>query len=489
MERRVTRRQALERALAAGAAAGLAAAAGPLDPIVQRALAASPAAGPRGSLADIEHVVILIQENRSFDHYFGAYRGVRGFDDRHGRHAFAQPGFHRRGFGGKLLPFHLPAGKRFQCMPDITHAWDAQHRSWHGGAMDRFVVEHLKADGEDAGPLTMGYLTRRDIGFYYALADAFTLCDRYHCSVLGPTDPNRLYSMAATLDPDGRHGGPLVETLALNRPAEYGKLTATTMPEQLSARGIEWKCYADPAGGFLDSVLPYFKRFQTDPTIKARGLDPTYPAGFRADVRAGTLPPVSWILGSLAASEHPGISAARGGEALARDILATLTADPALWAKTALFITWDENGGFFDHVAPPVAPHGTPGEFLSVKRLPRAAHGIRGPIGLGFRVPMLVISPFSRGGYVCSDVFDHTSTLRFLETRFGAEVPNLSAWRRSATGDLTSAFSFARPDQSVPHLPAVGSFPKNGCLTPPAAKVPKNRMPKQEHGRARRPLR
>ena len=131
-----------------------------------------------------------------------------------------------------------------------------------------------------------------------------------------------------------------------------------------------------------------------------------------------------------------------------------MTSNADLWTKTALFITYDENGGFFDHVPPPVPPAGTPGEYLTVEPLPSIAGGIRGPIGLGFRVPMLVVSPFSRGGFVCSDVFDHTSLLRFLETRFGPEVPNLSAWRRSVTGDLTSAFNFARPDSSVPPLPS-----------------------------------
>jgi phospholipase C len=486
VDRPLTRRQVLSGALAAGAAATVAAS--PLDPLIRHALAAAPR---RGHLRDIEHVVILIQENRSFDHYFGAYRGVRGFDDRRNRKAFSQPGFHRHGFDGRLVPFHLDThGGTAQCQSDITHSWAPQHRSWNRGRMDRFVHEHLRAEGPDVGPLTMGYYTRRDIPFYYALADAFTLCDRYFCSVLGPTDPNRLYSMSATLDPDGRGGGPLLETLVAKRAAYQGRFTWTTMPEQLSARGIEWKVYTDQPGlGELDNVLPFFKAFHTDPALQARGLQPTYPGDFRADVAAGTLPAVSWILGSIVESEHPGFSSAKGGEFLARDLLATLAADPALWAKTALFITWDENGGFFDHVPPPVAPHGTPGEYVSVSNLPGVAHGIRGPIGLGVRVPMLVISPFSRGGRVCSDVFDHTSTLRFLETRFGAEVPNLSRWRRSATGDLTSAFSFGRLDTSLPRLPHLRGVPEVDCTQSATFDVTRNRMPHQEPGRAKRPVR
>jgi phospholipase C len=139
-------------------------------------------------------------------------------------------------------------------------------------------------------------------------------------------------------------------------------------------------------------------------------------------------------------------------------IISALTANSALWAKTVLFATYDENGGFFDHVAPVTAPPGTPGEYVTAPAVPDPTvvgnPPVLGPIGLGFRVPMLVISPFSRGGLLSSALFDHTSVLRFLETRFGAEVPNLSAWRRATVGDLTSAFNFRKPDQSIPDLPS-----------------------------------
>lgn len=163
---------------------------------------------------------------------------------------------------------------------------------------------------------------------------------------------------------------------------------------------------------------------------------------------------------------------------------------PRVWRKTALFITWDENGGFFDHVAPPVAPKGTKGEYLSVANLPAAANGIRGPIGLGFRVPMLVVSPFTRGGLVCSDTFDHTSMLRFVETRFGVEVPNLSAWRRRVTGDLTGAFNFAaRPNDRRPRLAAPGSARGVNCnpSTDKPVTVVSAGFPTQERGTRRRP--
>jgi phospholipase C len=159
----------------------------------------------------------------------------------------------------------------------------------------------------------------------------------------------------------------------------------------------------------------------------------------------------------VATSDHPPAPSLFGENILSL-IISALATNSTLWAKTVLFVTYDENGGFFDHVAPVTAPAGTPGEYVTVAAVPDpTAVGnppISGPIGLGFRVPTLVISPFSRGGLVSSDLFDHTSILRFLETRFGAEVPNLSAWRRQTVGDMTTAFNFGKPDTSVPSLPS-----------------------------------
>jgi phospholipase C len=199
-------------------------------------------------------------------------------------------------------------------------------------------------------------------------------------------------------------------------------------------------------------VLPYFKQYETNPLLAARALLPTYPGTFQLDVALNILPRVSWILAPLLESEHPP-APEEYGEVVAANVLHTLVSHPSVWSKTALFITHDENGGFFDHVPPPVAPAATPGEFITASPLPSDAGGVAGPIGLGFRVPLMIASPFARGGFVSHDTFDHTSLLRFLETRFGAEVPNLSSWRRSVTGDLTSAFNFANVNKSVPALP------------------------------------
>ena len=414
-------------------------------------------------LTDIEHVVILIQENRSFDHYFGSYRGVRGFSDQSA--AFQQPDPNNTANlpSGVLLPFHLDTSKQnAACTHDISHDWVPQHQSWNNGAMNGFVTSHIPINANDA-VLCMGYYTRADLPFYYAVADAFTICDNYFCSVMGPTDPNRLYTMAASIDPAGQNGGPLLQTLVYNRSSFFGKLTYTTMPEQLQTRGISWKVYTSPdqnilSGIFSDNVLSYFKNFQDSSTaLYQNAFGPQFPTDFLADVAADNLPQVSWILASVVDTEHPPFPALFG-EATLSAIISALAANSTLWAKTVLFVTYDENGGFFDHVAPVTAPAGTPGEYVTAPAVPDPSvvgnPAITGPIGLGFRVPMLVISPFSRGGFVSSDLFDHTSVLRFLETRFGAEVPNLSAWRRATVGDLTSAFNFTKPDQSIPSLPS-----------------------------------
>lgn len=455
-------------------------------------------------LTDIDHVVILIQENRSFDHYFGSYRGVRGFSDQSAAFQQPDPANTTNPPLGSLLPFHLDSSAtNAACTHDITHDWVPQHQSWDNGAMDGFVTSRLNINPNDA-VLTMGYYTRADIPYYYAVADAFTICDNYFCSVIGPTDPNRLYTMAASLDPDGKNGGPILQTIITNRTSFYGRLTYTTMPEQLQARGISWKVYSVPdetvLGGILsNNVLSYFKNFQ-DPTsvLHQNAFGPQFPVDFLADVAADNLPQVSWLIGPVITSDHPP-SPSIFGENMLSVIVSALTANPALWAKTLLLVTYDENGGFWDHVAPPTAPAGTPGEFVTAPAVPDptviGSPAISGPIGLGFRVPMLIVSPFSRGGFVSSDVFDHTSVLRFLETRFGAEVPNLSAWRRAAVGDLTSALNLQKPDQSIPNLPSpapavsqlIQECVANLAGTTPYTLPSTQALPTQEAGTAIRP--
>jgi phospholipase C len=226
---------------------------------------------------------------------------------------------------------------------------------------------------------------------------------------------------------------------------------------------------------------------------------PTFPNDFVADVKNGTLPKVSWISTPVGYDEHPPAPSFLG-EWFTDQVLTTLVSNPEVWSKTVLFHMYDENDGFFDHVAPPTPPPGTPGEYLSVDPLPGAAQGIAGPIGLGFRVPLLVVSPFSRGGYVCSETFDHTSQLRFLEERFGVTAPNISAWRRKTVGDLTATLHMNNSRQSLPALPATTDDPTyvaaKGCTQGDLFEIADNQpayplataqsMPTHEPGGARR---
>ena len=444
--------------------------------------AAAANAAPQ-SINDIEHVVILMQENRSFDHYFGTLSGVRGFDDptairADGSSIFRQfdPDLAQNPSGQPyMLPWHFDTKTTSaQNAGGNEHSWFPQHEMWNEGLMDQFVVVQRISDDvvanfpddvplTDNGPHVMSYFTRQDIPFYYALADAFTICDNYHCSVLGPTNPNRLMHTTGTIDPDGTlGGGPVIDNTQA-----IGQLQWETYAERLQAAGIDWYVYQEEDNNG-DNMLNLFEKFLNPRTeIYQRGMSfiPTPkhqlagPALFeriRQDVVSGNLPQVSWIYAGFMNCEHPEAAPAYGSN-FTNGVLQALMADPKVWAKTVLINNYDENDGKFDHVAPPTAPMGTPGEYISLSgdlSNPESSFGIRGPVGLGFRVPLIISSPFTRGGLVCSDVFDHTSVLRFLERRFGVEVPYLSQWRRDTVGDLTSAFNLAAPaDLSIPELP------------------------------------
>jgi phospholipase C len=413
-----------------------------LPPHVRQALAATP---PVASLREIKHVVLLMQENRSFDHYFGTMAGVRGFDDEHalrlpgGRSVFYQPD--DKSPNGYMLPFHLDTlTTSAQKIPSTSHAWSVQHEAWNGGKMDQWLPAHRKADGVN-GPFVMGYHTRADIPFQFALAEAFTLCDSYHCSVFGPTWPNRMYWMTGTIDADGRHGGPMIRNF---RPKTRRRLYQwTTYAERLERAGVSWKVYQQK-DNFGCNMLENFRAFRDashGSPLHLKGLTAGPADQFERDAKNDKLPTVSWIIPTGVESEHPDYMPAAGAAFVARKIDA-IASNPEVWAKTAFILNYDENDGLFDHVVPPTAPSGTPGE--SVRGL---------PIGAGFRVPCIVVSPWTAGGWVCSEPFDHTSVLQFLEKLTGVREPNITDWRRKTFGDLTSAFRFHEKRGEMPKLP------------------------------------
>jgi len=258
--------------------------------------------------------------------------------------------------------------------------------------------------------------------------------------VLGPTNPNRLYLMSGMVDAAGKYEGPVIDN------AETPPYTWTTYPERLEQAGVSWKIYQSP-DNFDDNALAWFAQFQQAPTsspLYQKGMAVSGLQAFIDDIRSDSLPSVSWLVGPTLYSEHPGGGAPARGCYLTDRFLRALADNPRVWRKTAFILNYDENGGFFDHVLPPLPPAGTADEFVN---------GL--PIGLGIRVPMLMISPWSRGGEVVSDTFDHTSVIRLLEQRFGVEEPNISAWRRQTVGDLTSCFDFEDGGHGFPHLPDV----------------------------------
>ncbi|MFE9257261.1 phosphocholine-specific phospholipase C [Streptomyces sp. NPDC006879] len=445
------------------------------------------AAAATGTQTDVRHVVILMQENRSFDHYFGRLRGVRGFGDRAavnlpgGWGMFNQPNWGRRQYPWKLSSTP-PAGgvdaeTLAQCTGDLPHSWASQHAAWNKGRLDNWVTGV-------GNTRTLGYLDRSDIPFHYALADAYTICDAYFCSALSSTGPNRTYLWSGKIDSSSHDGG------------DESGLTWETYAEALQRAGVSWKVYQNAQDNYGDNGLAYFQQFEDaapgsalhergmSSVPRATGSTPDdIAAAIRADVVAGTLPQVSWVVANEAFSEHP--YAPPGDGAHFVDLVyRALAAKVEVFDSTVLFLNYDENDGFFDHVPPPVAPPGTPGEYLN---------GV--PYGLGFRVPMLVMSPWTRGGWVSSEVFDHTSVLRFLESwteALGtpAACPHISDWRRKVSGDLTGLFDFANPVYGVPDLPATAKVIGQATCAPLPNPAPQdNALPTQERGsRPARPL-
>src|SRR5579863_10308859 len=441
---------------------GAGAFAGSFTASIKRALAI-PAHNRTGTLADVEHIVFLMQENRSFDHYFGTLRGVRGFGDpRAVRLPSGDPVWNQPNGATPVLPFRPTAPDLgLQFLEDLPHDWKTTHLAWNGGKYDAWVP--------NKGTSTMAYLTRNDIPFHYALADAFTVCDAYHCSLLGPTDPNRYHMWTGWVGNDGSGGGPVID----NAEAGYGW---STYPEVLQAAGISWKVYQDIGdgldgpdfwgwtsdayiGNYGDNSLLYFFQYQNavagSPLANGAkvGTNIAVSGGLfdqlRADVAGGTLPQVSWIVAPEAYTEHPNWPANYGAWYVSQ-MLDIFTSNPDVWSKTVFILTYDENDGFFDHIVPPTPPQSRAEGISTVATtneiFPGDSSYATGPYGLGVRVPMIVISPWSKGGYVNSQVFDHTSLIRFVEQRFGPLEPNITPWRRAVTGDLTSAFNFRNPN-------------------------------------------
>lgn len=316
----------------------------------------------------VDHILVACQENRTFDSYFGQYANAGSF-------GFPSNYTLPDGNGGSVSPYHFPFPASF----NVDHSWQAIHNEWNDGAMDGFYT----TDGHDA----LGYYDSHDLPYYYALADAFTLCGNYFCSILGPSTPNRVALMSAT------SGGKTLNQLA------RGSLDWPTIVDLLDSYGISWKCYnlGLGTGTLLEdfNALVYFKRWHRDSRLFFDQDD------YYADLKTGTLPQVAFLITEALISEHPPADIQMGQHAMAKVIHALMHS--RLWQRSALFFTYDEGGGYVDHVAPPQVD----------------------AYGLGLRVPMLVISPWARRGYVSGQAYEHSSVLKFIERRFN--LPTLAS--------------------------------------------------------------
>lgn len=471
----------------AGSSAAATAALAAFPPAIRRALAI-PANNATGTIRDVEHVVILMQENRSFDHYFGTLKGVRGFGDRFpiplagGLNVWQQT-YINGTTTRTVLPYHLDStAGNAQRVNGTPHSYPDAQNAWDLGRMNKWPTYK--------NTQSMGFYTEAELDFQFALANAFTICDAYHCGFHGGTNTNRLFHWTGTNDPTGANGGPSIDNSGDSFTGSNTPYTWTTYPERLQAAGVSWKVYQNMPDNYTDNPLAGFKQYRdanaargnlpngspyppyapSDEAISPllKGIANTMPdSGFlqalRDDVAAGKLPQVSWIVGPATYSEHPGPSSPVQGAWYTQEVLNALTANPDIWSKTVLIINFDENDGFFDHVPPPCAPAYDNGTLAGASTVSTAGeyHTDQHPYGPGPRVPMYVVSPWSRGGWVNSQVFDHTSVLRFLEARFGVAETNISGYRRAVVGDLTTAFNFVNPNSAS--LPALPSRDKAGA--------------------------
>lgn len=551
-----------------------------MPPSIQRALEINPEKG--STFYDAEHVVLLMQENRSFDHCFGSLQGVRGYND---PRAISLPNkipvwLQSNKKGDTYVPFRLNIkDTQATWMGGLPHSWENQVDARNNGKYDQWLV--AKAADEEYGdmPLTMGHYTREDLPFYYSLADAFTVFDQHFCAALTGTTTNRNFFWTGK-SWDSVKNKPCVRNHEVTYDSEANW---KTFPERLEENGISWKVYQNeislPTGvedesllaNFTDNNLEWFSQYnvryskafqsfikqrladlpseiknleagmaklpkdqveeqQKEVSKKQEQLeqikevlgswdesnfeklpefqrnlhskafttnigDPDYhktemlnyldngtertlkvPKGdilhqFRQDVDQGKLPTVSWLAAPQKFSDHP--SAPWYGAWYVSEVLDILTKNPEVWKKTVFILTYDENDGYFDHVPPFVAPNPKDknafskdldtSEEYATKEQEMAKEDMdpedvrESPVGLGFRVPMVVASPWSKGGWVNSEVCDITSTIMFMEEflkkKTGKPIveTNISSWRRAVSSNLVSSF---RPyNGEAVHLP------------------------------------
>ena len=326
----------------------------------------------RAAETPLKNIVLLMQENRSFDHYFGLFPGADGFPP-------CAPVTHATSL----------------CLGAPPHDLEAAGAEAAGDPAERFA--------RVGGRAALTYYTGQDLPYYWALADRFTLCDHYFCSALGGTALNRVFSIAATA------GG-----VRDNGSLAGAALPGSTIADRLDEARIDWRCYvANPPDSGAYNPFGYF------PTRRADARSGRPYSEFLADAAAGRLPAVSWVVAQDPLTEH-GPDDISWGERFAALTINSLAAGPQ-WARSALVLSYDENGGFYDHLPPP--------------RLDE--------LGLGFRVPAIVVSPYAKAGHVSSPVYEHCSSLALIERTFGLRP---LAGRDAGADPFEDAFDFVHAE-------------------------------------------
>ncbi|UNI19383.1 Phospholipase C [Purpureocillium takamizusanense] len=430
---------------------------------------ASAATVQGGSLKDIKHIILFMQENRSFDHYFGTMPGTRNFGDPNVRTNEGVPVWKQKIKTPKngvtsMTPWHINYlggdwPEATQCMGGGSNGWEAMHGAWNSGKGDGWALYDTD--------YSMGYYTQSDVQTHWDIANGWTIMDNSHQSILGVTDPNRIMWMSGSVNtkgsptnPNGEEGNILSNRASpgCDRPkVNCFPFVHKTVPEHLEEAGISWRVWQD-FDNFEDNMLAYFKQYQDAPkgnVLRDNGISFPGLQAFYDACANGTLPQVSWIVGPAEQSEHaPNMPI--DGAWLHKNIIDAVMHSP-IYNETALIVSYDEQGGWADHVIPPVAPSDATGEWIEDPFNP--ANGVV-PIGPGPRVPRFIVSPWTRGGHVFTETGDHTSDIMFIEAWAKANGYKMSAtgitpWRRQHMTDMVNAFDFENPDYSLPHISSV----------------------------------
>jgi phospholipase C len=370
----------------------------------------------------IQHIIVLYQENRSFDNYFGTYPGANGIPL-----SITLP--KSPGSDEKVSPFHIPTLSTH----DLDHSNRAAKVAYDNGKMDGFIY----AVGSN---LTMGYYDQRDLPYYWDYASRFVLLDNFFSSQMGPSLPNHLYLLA------GQSGGLTENTqggtcesreicqggsnATSNNPYGVSKnltLNFTTVVDQLDSRGVSWKYYNGDKDHYKEAgywnPLPAFTSFKNNPA-RLNNLAPN--SQFLVDLAKGNLAQVTWVVPTEDESDHPTANVGAGQRYLVSSINAIMQSK--YWASTAIFVTWDDYGGWYDHVAPPQVD----------------------AFGLGFRVPSMVISAYAKEGFIDHTQSEFTSILKFIQTIH--DLPPLTQ-RDAMASNMLEAFDFTQLPRSPLILP------------------------------------